>query len=1140
MKRYTISKHTSVVLVALAGLVALYGRSAGEQTYLVAGSIGAIVLSVVRYFLGEAEKRAEKRAAAGAAGGVQHETGGFHGEIEAATRHIDDGNASVAIERLTMLANRHADRLGAREKFRLFSNRGNAWLSSGDKSRAADDFIRAGEQQPSDPEARAYTAMGHMLLGAGPEANSLARTLCDEQPNLARAHMVRIRTEAEHVGFEELKETLPASVLRDAEVALALHDRAVSEGSLSEGIALLRAVADTRKDWPDLKQALGSTLLQRVLETSRTSTVGLVVEDEESLQEAARLFTEVIDKVGKSTNQKMVFAAYLNRGTVLRLLGEDGRAEADLREALRLQPKDLRAVLALAAHARPDQLGESIRLLEASGSMDPEPLLLRAILLIRRGDPGALEESCGLLEAAALRILELEDPGKRIELVARLIEIYARMDRAEDSIGLLARLPDGALDGVVGLALESEALRLLDRLQESQDAADEASRLLGDSTDWVHVRLVAEAFQRLNRHRSAFGLWRRIIQPDILLPDTFMLLDSALKIGEDDFVIEFCRSLRANGHYTRACLAREVEVLTRYSEFQAARDLFAEYLVENPEDNLARLQFSLLALDCGWEDVVERRTSRLPTVESLEDPSTGIAVVRVLRSGPQPIKALDYAYDLYRAFPESPLAQRSLWSAVFAPAEVALEVPDPVEVGPGTAVRYSEEESGLVRWIVVEDCNEPSLTRGEFAPHHTTVKPMLGKKVGDNFVMREGIRGEVLGQVLEIRDKRIYRAQDVHEHWQERFPDLQFFESVPIRASEPASPDDFAEMVKVMERLDEGRQTLTRSYQEGRLPITSLALFNGASVLDTVGYVCGHPDLSVRCCDGSREELERGQQSLSAAKSIVLDPVTIAVLARVEETTILESLPFDVLVTEGALKELLDLSTPPSGISGYVGVSEGRLQMKEVTQLEQEERNAQLRELVEYLRARCDVIGGGDLAKVAPPVRRKILDCVSRSSAEAAAAAWARSIPLWTDDQLLISLVGTDLPVERVWTQAVFLWARAAGVIEERRANQLSSSLIRYGFSFVSLTAACVLNACEDALWNPAEERLKAVLNDFGNPGWSLEVAGTISAETLAKVWTDAPTVEDAQRVTTRLLAAVSGRKDAVVNRSEFPGDLFS
>ena len=67
--------------------------------------------------------------------------------------------------------------------------------------------------------------------------------------------------------------------------------------------------------------------------------------------------------------------------------------------------------------------------------------------------------------------------------------------------------------------------------------------------------------------------------------------------------------------------------------------------------------------------------------------------------------------------------------------------------------------------MIVEDGENPSLSRDEYPESHSLVAAMMGKSAGSEFPLNEGGILERTGTVIEIQDKRVYRSSEMMLGW---------------------------------------------------------------------------------------------------------------------------------------------------------------------------------------------------------------------------------------------------------------------------------------------------------------------------------------------------------------------------------------
>jgi hypothetical protein len=120
------------------------------------------------------------------------------------------------------------------------------------------------------------------------------------------------------------------------------------------------------------------------------------------------------------------------------------------------------------------------------------------------------------------------------------------------------------------------------------------------------------------------------------------------------------------------------------------------------------------------------------------------------------------------------------------------------------AVTYREVGQTDVHRLIIEE-SHPDHLLDEYSLQHPRVKPILGKKVGDEFVISSAGIQERKGTIVSINHKYIARFQRSLDEFQARFPGRQ--EMQQIRLSREGSEDDEQlDLSPIIASLDQRRR----------------------------------------------------------------------------------------------------------------------------------------------------------------------------------------------------------------------------------------------------------------------------------------------------------------------------------------------
>ena len=196
--------------------------------------------------------------------------------------------------------------------------------------------------------------------------------------------------------------------------------------------------------------------------------------------------------------------------------------------------------------------------------------------------------------------------------------------------------------------------------------------------------------QDLAQWQTALAIWKTIVPVERFSHDAKGMLRAAYWAGEDAFILDFCAALRHRGIHEWYCYQVEADVLNRNREPDKAIELLQGWIASRPKDGDAKLVLAAIARLAGRDELAIDDKRDVPPVESWKHPQRGATAVFVLRHGKNPLHGVEYAYELWRRFPDSMIARQALIVAVFSPQAPPMKVPRPGTVVPGCAARIQE------------------------------------------------------------------------------------------------------------------------------------------------------------------------------------------------------------------------------------------------------------------------------------------------------------------------------------------------------------------------------------------------------------------------------------------------------------------
>jgi tetratricopeptide (TPR) repeat protein len=1052
-------------------------------------------------------------------------------EIDNVFKYVDAGLPERAIEEYRLIEVREGVKLSPRQRYRLLANTGNALYSKGDKAGAVEAYFQAIALYRESKEARGIEVFAYFLNGDDAKAYDLATALCAQEPKYGRGQCLRINSAPGSLTMEDIEASVPAAVRDDAEVALALSNAAARRRQWAKQEQHARVATKASPAWPDALSALACSILMSEKESALfEADRGIVALGVDRIREAVALMTRAISLVPRTDPANRLAGFHYNRSVCRRLLGDLPGANEDIQEAFRRDPQEREVALAYAVEAEePKELNESIAALDAlvPDNADLARLhFVHAAVLERRNQPGDRARALTLLQTHLANLAGIEPIGHRSDILRLAIRLLIVDSRRDEALKLVNSV-DASVMGSVGLAiLQGQTARLLGDADTAIAKARIVVAEIADDASWFDRREAATLSQNCGLYQHAVRLWKTVV--DLRHPgsDTLRLLQCAYSANDGKTILEACRTLRDAGHEQREYLNIEVNTLARAHEPEKAIALVTRWLETHPTDKDARLSLSLLAMTAGRQDLIEVDPAKLPDVAEVPSPIRGSQCALVLSWGLQPMNGLEYAYRLWRRFPDEMVAQRALCTALHDPTVPRGRIERPTVVDHNAAICIARDGEPHW-WLYVEDGENPSATRNEFSPDHELVDAMWGMKPGDTVVLHDHKY-----TILEVEHRIVRRANEILEHFEERFPEHQFFKRLQVPSNPPpeASVEErLGEVWKELKRQEGRREVLESLYKTAGLPIATFARLHGRSVFDTLRYFASEPALGVRAAPPLESAWDAAIKMLRPDLSLVLDATALATIHLLDLHDLLPRLGLKFIVPQAVLNEVRDVSlnaaTP--GRQGTIGINDGRPYVQEVSPQQLEREVEQLERTIRFVREHCEVVGGEAIFELPVRAREELIRYVGEGTAHAAAIARVRGALLWTDDELSGLLVGTpEFGVRSVWTQVLLHWGLCRMLTTDAEYLRAVGSLIRFGYVQTRLNSANVADILALEGWTTESPTVRAIISLMGGAGLSNRSNQKACATALVIIWDACPDRQVAKRLILEILERI-GRKRA-------------
>jgi tetratricopeptide (TPR) repeat protein len=334
------------------------------------------------------------------------------------------------------------------------------------------------------------------------------------------------------------------------------------------------------------------------------------------------------------------------------------------------------------------------------------------------------------------------------------------------------------LDNVTWQALSAYVLRGSGHPQDAEGRINEALANLLPESHLSTREFLARVLGTMGRLNDALPIFQELFAYETPVFDPMQLIECAGRLNRDEVVLETFDELHRRTAVEWPLLEIEIHYLRKYHTAKAIDRLNA-YLEKNPEHKLARLARSAIAWEIDRTDLISNRLQELPDVGEMPISYIKMAL-KLISLGEDRQQAIDYAYRFLKLNFDKAEAHSALIFSVIFLARGDEKDPNLPSVVEDSAVAYIELPNGPLRWTVLVKTSSPDPNFEERSIDDAISKELLGKKVGDHFVLAPGMMDRV-GKISQILPKHVRRFQDSLNEMPVRFPsESGSFQSVQI------------------------------------------------------------------------------------------------------------------------------------------------------------------------------------------------------------------------------------------------------------------------------------------------------------------------------------------------------------------------
>jgi tetratricopeptide (TPR) repeat protein len=1011
-------------------------------------------------------------------------------EIEAIKGSIKRHELEVAESKLKEIETRAADKLQPHHWYDIKAARSKLFSDRWEWEKAGRELLDAKRFMPDSERARINESLGYELIGNRDKAHTIATELRKEYPLSARLLAVWVRTTTSDTPFATLVEVASTLAKDDEELNLALAHRALAEDRFEEALPYARRAAELDAESPHAWFILGQAQHAAGCKHPRGSQKALLQEAEEHYNQAARL---AHDQKWPGLEAVIRF----NRGKLRHALG--GRnADADFSVAVELGRPDLRLRTEYAGYLL--EMGrheDALRELAAAPAEETTArLFFEAAALHARNVGDDRTRAVGLLH----QVLASEPAERWADAHIFLVQWAVESKQYDPARVAITRSKLREVDPFVFHILSGWLAGAEGNTEIARAEYKEALELTTDETPRGHLFLLGQALAAVGDDEAALPLFLRTYQPGVFNFECRKLLGCAQRLERHEVASRLCRELREAGETDPRIILTEIQILQRYDPHEALR-LAQGHLGNHPDDRHVALWQSALALRLGRRDLIISDITRFPEPADLTPQGSGV-VLSILSETGQPAAALRYAYEALRAHFDSEFAHGQFVTYFLQLSSRCPELRVGGTAKPGMAVRYREENEEADRWLIIEDAEDPDLSRGEFGPEHPFSRALSGRQVGQSVVVSDGAVQPRTATIREALHKYIYRFRDCMNQFQVRFPGASAVQVVHVGHGDQFDP---SAIITTLEKRRKHVEDLDELYRTQPLPLYTYADLVGRDEFEAWGHLVSSPNLGIRCWNEQMEDQRTALDQVRESKAVVIDISALCTLAHLGLLKVLCSPGRSFAVAQATfdrLQHLVERAEDDKRAEGSLHVTRtGSLGYVPVTPEERDRYVAFLGNLRDTVRQSCQVLPCPQAAELDPKRRGELTETLGRHNLHSMLISATPGTTFWTDD-LILGIVGrAEFRTTRVWTQAVLFHLQKEGAITQQEFDGAVAKLIGWHYHSTQCNSETLIAAAEIAEWDttrwPVPQVMQTLGNDMANPVHRIAVA----ASAVRSVW---------------------------------------
>ena len=991
-------------------------------------------------------------------------------EINSILKLRDSNNHNAALKLLSDFQDNKWGKLSTIEKYKLIANIGICHLDLNNIEEAANCFIEAFNYNQHDAKASGFAALGYSIIGKTNEAREKIKQTILKDPHNSNAYVALVKIEGKDIEFSELLQKIPLEIRDTVEVSYAIGGLARYKKDFEAAIYWFQNALDVaKKNESDLKATLVSTILESVTNPSQIMTGQIDNKTKNKINYCIELLSESWGEIKDSDLRKSRSWILINRGIAKKLLGDLEGAYEDIKQAELESENSYFAIRHLAIVSfELDKLDKSLDLLEQLKRIETEEDkeefnidIFKASVFFRKKD---FKQSINTLKNVLNENLnEKTEANAKGNLISSLLAINNFDEAIRISYSLINEHPK-FLRGYI------EASKVFIKLKNNKKALeilDKSFNYLDETSSHTQLHELALQFSALKQYQKVIEILERITDPAIYTDLSRALLIAYYNAGEIGKALNLCESIRMGSSPIELITDIQSSIYESIGNLPKAIEVCEEYLGIYPDDQWIRIRLAIIYYRSKEKNKVKEILNSLNILGDLPiDIQHQLACLNVLVGELK--RGLTIAFENRRNNYTNGNAHLKYIGLISEFSEISHQIGEIDVVDIDTAVKIKNENEEIITYYILNESER--MSKEELLITDSFAQSLIGSKVGDLIEVYHDFGEPQRFKVVDILSKYVYAYQESIELLKNRFPDLKGFRVINTGKTGDVRKD-LKPIFDSLDQMENFDNQLHKYYNQKLFTIGACSQLKGENPIKFWSVVIGNPELGIYSLSSVHTEFEVAGNLLDKETGIVIDIISLLMLASSKKLELLEVLPNKKVISRSSVECIDDLLREFEGIStdGYliVGKEKGEYIKEHVTKKQIESNKKHYQRLLKWVEKNCEILPCNEALEMNVTQKEQLDKTLGKPFIDSILIAKENDYLFLAEEENLRAIAMQEFQVKGFSNYALLNYSFKSDIITLELFNEEVARLIGLGYKYLPVNSEILMKCAEKADYQP-------------------------------------------------------------------------